>query len=436
MAGSQHLEQPKQDENPAPVGGGELVVVEPAHPALVVRGRDLEAAAQRATAGERFSEADYKLMEAGVAKNTRRRLRDAWKNVLKFTGAHGYQECPMPVETCVKMIDWCWTQPGRYGQPFSPASVKSMLWAVTKAHKVARRPDGTRGYVTPVSSEEVQRALRGYRSKYVGGGYRSDKASPISPEEAIAMVRTCDVRSPQGLRDVLALALLYDGGFRAGELVVSDEDRTGVLFEHIELHAEVDWDLIDWRRPQDIAVRVPEDVPDGVVLPHDHLVIHVPMSKTDQEGDGDEVLLFAHPPKFAFNCPVRMFIAWSKLLRELGHDRRGTVLRMVRHGGPKPADGRAKKGCVKEIALDYHGLSRMFARWVRDAGIEDPEGHRRHLVLHGMRAGAAEASAERGADTPEMNRHFRWSQFGTTAQRYAARGRKRKQNPAKRIWAG
>lgn len=436
MAQSQNLEQAKQGETPAPEGGREVAVVEPSRPALVVPGRDLEAAAQRATAGERFSDADYKLMEAGVAKNTRRRLRDAWKNVLKFTGAGGYSECPMPVETCVKMINWCWTQNGRYGQPFAPASVKSMLWAVTKAHKVARRPDGTRGYVSPVGSEEVQRALRGYRANYLAGRYRSDKASPISPAEAIAMIRTCDVRSPQGLRDALALALLYDGGFRAGELVVSDEDRLGVLFEHVELHAEVDWDVVDWRRPRDIVLRIPtDDEPASLVAVHDHLVIHVPMSKTDQEGDGDEVLLFAHPPKFALNCPVRMFIAWSKLLRELGHARRGTVLRMVLHGGTKPADGRPKKGTVKEAPLDYHGLSRMFARWVRDAGIEDPEGHRRHLVLHGMRAGAAEASAERGADTPEMNRHFRWSQFGTTAQRYAARGRKRRQNPAKRIWA-
>jgi hypothetical protein len=67
--------------------------------------------------------------------------------------------------------------------------------------------------------------------------------------------------------------------------------------------------------------------------------------------------------------------------------------------------------------------------------LQDPDGHYRHLVLHGMRAGAAEAAAERGADTPEMNRHFRWSQFGTTAQRYAARGLKRLRNPAVRVWA-
>jgi integrase len=372
-------------------------------------------------------------MEEGIAKNTRRRLRDAWKKILTFTGERGFVECPMPVETCVKMIDWCWTQRGRYGQPYSPQSVKSMLWALTKAHNVARRPDGLRGYVTPVKSEEVRRAFRGYRKRYLAGKYRSDMASPISPEEVVAMIRTVDVRSPQGLRDALAIALLYDGGFRAGELVVSDEDRLGVRFEDVELAVDVDWDAVDWSRPQDIGVRGP-DPETGSLRRTDHLVVHVPMSKTDQEGYGDEVIIPAHPPEYAFNCPVRLFIAWSKLLREQGHARRGTVLRVVAYGNRRPGDGRPQKGTLTEQPLGYQGLAYCFKRWVREAGLQDPEGFLRHLVLHGMRAGAAEAAAENDADTPELNRHFRWSQFGTTAQRYAARGRKRKQNPAARVW--
>lgn len=407
------------------------------HPAqtreIAVAGRDLGADANRLTAGERFSEADYALMEDGIAKNTRRRLRDAWKKILLFTGERGFVECPMPVETCVKMIDWCWTQRGRYGQPYSPQSVKSMLWALTKAHNVARRPDGLRGYVTPVKSEEVRRAFRGYRKRYTAGKYRSDMASPIAPAEQVAMMGTLDTRSPQGLRDALALVLLYDGGFRAGEMVASDEDRPGMLFEDVEVNADVEWDAVDWRRPQDIEVRDVSKV--SQLHRADHLLIHVPMSKTDQEGYGDEVLLPAHPPEFAFNCPVRLFIAWQKLLREYGHERRGPVLRVVAYGNKRPKDGRPHKGTLTEQPLGYQGLAYCYKRWVGDAGLQDPEGHRRHLVLHGLRAGAAEAAAERGADTPELNRHFRWSQFGTTAQRYAARGKRRRQNPAARVWA-
>ena len=390
---------------------------------LVLPGRDLAQDAARLTAGERFSEADFALMAAGVAKNTRLALRRAWKKVLRFTGDHGYDECPMPIPTCVKMFDWCWTQDGRYGRPTSPETVKHMMWAVTKAHNVAIRPDGVRGYVSPVGSEEVQQAFRGYRHNWLTAGHRPDKASPIDPDEQVDMVQACDVRSPLGLRDALALALLYDGGFRAGELVISDEDRPGVLFEDVELHADVDQAVVDWTRPADVELGA-----------NDHLIVHVPMSKTDQEGDGDEVLVYAHPAEYAFNCPVRLFIAWSALLRERKLALRGTVLRQVLHGGRAPADGRPKKGTVTEAGLAYDGLARLYDRAVAAAGLENPEGRRRHFVLHGMRAGSAEAAAERGADTPELNRHFRWSQFGTTAQRYAARGRKRKQNPARRIW--
>jgi integrase len=424
MAKGSDLERSNPDEHRTERAGGDLVVA----------GRNLEGYAGRRTAGERFTEADVELMLRGVPKNTQLAIRRAWKKVLRFTGEHGFDECPMPVETCVKMIDWCWTQPGRYGRPTSPNTVGHMLWAVTKAHKLARRPDGVRGYVSPVSSEEVQRAMRGYRNKYASAGHRPDKASPIDPDEQVEMIRTCDVRSPIGLRDALALALLYDGGFRAGELVISDEEdgRLGVLFQDVELHAEVDWQAVDWRQPERIEVRWPtQENPHG----HDRLVIHVPLSKTDQEGDGDEVVLPAHPPRYAFNCPVRLYIAWCALLREREIPLRGTVLKLVLHGGKAPADGRPKRGTVTEAGLVYEALARLYKRAVDAAGLENPEGRQRHFVLHGMRAGSAEAAAERGADTPELNRHFRWSQFGTTAQRYAARGRKRRQNPARRIWS-
>lgn len=411
---------------------------------LRVPGRDLGADAERATADERFSEADYKLMEAGVPPKTKKTLREAWKRVLRFTSDLGFSEAPpWPAERCIKVFDWAWQQTGYRGQPYAPATVEGMLWAITKAHKVARRPDGLRGYQTPVDTEEVRKAFRGYRKKYRAAKHRSRKASPIAPEEQIAMVKALDPRSVMGLQGALALSWLYDGGFRAGELVVPKElseemGRFGIEFEHVELHTrvDVDWDAVDWRRPWDIELFTGgAGKPDQVRRP-DHLVIHVPDSKTDQEGDGDEVILPAHPVEYAFNCPVRTFIAWTKLLMELGHERTGTVLRVIRYGGPGPQDGRPRSGVVTTEPLGYDGLAVLFRRWVKQAGLVDAAGAVRNFLLHGMRAGSAEAAAEGGADTPELNRHFRWSQFGTTAQRYAARGRKRRMNPAARIWGG
>lgn len=405
---------------------------------LRIPGRDLTADAVRATADERFSEEDYRLMEAGVAPKTKKTLKEAWKRVLNFCADEGFSEAPpWPVERVLKVFHWAWQQDGWRGQPYAPATVEGMLWAITKAHKVARRPeDGLRGYQTPVDTEEVRRAFRGYKKRFRHGKHRSRKASPISPDEQIAMVKALDPRSVIGLQGALALSWLYDGGFRAGELVVPKElaeemGRSGVRFEHVELatRRDIDWEAVDWRRPWDIEL----DTEGQNASRADHLIIHVPESKTDQEGDGDEVLLPAHPPEYAFNCPVRLFIAWTKLLMELGHERRGTVLRVIRYGGRGPQDGRPRKGTVTEEPLAYDGLAILFKRWVSNAGL-DAGGVTRNFLLHGMRAGSAEAAAEGGADTPELNRHFRWSQFGTTAQRYAARGKKRAQNPARRIW--
>ena len=408
---------------------------------LRVPGRDLAADAARPTAGERFSEADYEYMEAGLPPKTRKTLKEAWVRVLRFTSdIQVSEEPPWPVETCVKVFDWAWRQEGYRGRPYSPSTIDGMLWAITKAHKVARRPDGMRGYQTPVDSEEVRRAFRGYRQKFRQHKFKSRKATPIAPEEAVAMIRTCDTRSVIGLRDALAIAWLFDGGFRAGELVEPKEfaeqtGRHGVEFEHVELHVrdDVDWDAVDWRRPELIRLYTSSSGGTDVVHRLDHVVIHVPDSKTDQEGDGDEVILPAHPDAFAFNCPVRLFIAWTKLLMDLDMPRRGPVLRIIATGGPVPVD-RPRKGKVTADPWRYQGLAGKCAQWVEAAGLVDPAGATRNFLLHGFRAGAAEASAERGADTPEMNRHFRWSQFGTTAQRYAARGLKRRQNPAARIW--
>lgn len=392
---------------------------------VVATGRDLAADALRPLTSERFTEEDLAFMMSGVAQNTVKALRRAWGHVILYTGRVGEPECPMEPPTLVRMIrDYAWNHTGRYGQPTSPETIKHWLWAITKAHKVARRPDGTRGYPSPVETEEVRRAMRAYRKKWKRAGYRTDAATPIAPEEQWDMVQSCDVRSPIGLRDALALAMMYDAGLRAGELVVTEE-RDGAMFEDMELHLPRGFDInaVDPTQPWDIELT--ED---------DYAILHIPESKTDPDGQGADVFLYAHPQEYAANCSVRLFLCWRKLLIDSGLEAKGAIMRVVEHGGRAPADGRPKKGKIRAKALAYDGLVRIFNRAVEAAGLEDPEGRRRHFVLHGMRAGAAEAAAAGGADTPELNRHFRWSQLGNTAQRYAARGRQMLKNPVRRIW--
>ena len=391
------------------------------------RRRDAELAtyAARRPEGETYSQADWEFILEGVPENTRLTYQRAWKWILSWTGEHGYVECPMPVETCVKMIRGHWNRKGRYGRPASPATLQLTLAVLTLAHRHAKRPDGTVGYVSPVQHPDVQRALRAYRQRWLGAGHRPDQASPITPEELALLVDTCHPASERGVRDALAFTLLYDMGARRSELLAIGFEDVDLVVRPAEGREPLELDAVDWTAPADIPLG-----------PRSRLIVHVPMSKTDQEGAGDEVVLPAHPEAFAATCPVRRYIAYRAMLRELGLELTGAVLRQVIGGGPKPKDGKPKKGTVTAEAMNVAGLESMLARAIDAAGLDAEAGRiRRHFTLHGFRAGAAEAAAANGADTPELNRHFRWSQKGTTAQRYAARGLRQTRNPAARIWA-
>lgn len=391
---------------------------------VAARDAELASYAARPTAGESYTQADWEFILEGVPENTKKTYRGAWKWILRWCGENGFIECPMPVPTCIKMIQGHWQRKGRYGRPASPTTLQLTLSVLTLAHKHAKRPDGTVGYVSPVSHPDVQKALRTYRQRWLRAGHRPDQASPITPEEQGALVATCDPRSEQGARDALAFTLLYDMGARRSELLAID-------FEDVDLVLREAPQDVDWSRPADIELYVPAD-------PRrrgDRLIVHVPMSKTDQGGSGDEVVLPAHPVAYAATCPVRRYLAWRVLLADRGLAVAGPVLRQVIGGGPKPKDGRPRRGTITGGRMEVAGLESMLARAITAAGLDAEEGRiRRHFTLHGFRAGAAEAAAANGADTPELNRHFRWSQLGTTAQRYAARGQRQVNNPAGRIW--
>jgi integrase len=395
------------------------------------RAAELAMYAERKTGGETYTAADWEFILAGVPENTRRTYGNAWKWILNWTGSHGYVEVPMPVETCVKMVRGHWHREGRYGRPAAPATLQLTLAVLTLAHRHAKRPDGTVGYVSPVQHPDVQRSVRTYRQQWLQAGHRPDQASPISPEELIQLVESCDAREERGARDALAMTLLYDMGARRSEALA-------VNFDDVDLVVRVPDDPaaggpVDWTRPELIELYVPDN-PD-LRSRSDRLIVHVPMSKTDQEGAGDEVILLAHPAAYASTCPVRRYIAWRVLMAARDLECTGPVLRQVIGGGVKPKLGGPRKGTITGERMEVAGLESMLKRAIQGSGLADMAGRiRRHFALHGFRAGSIEASAEGGADTPEINRHYRLSQKGTTAQRYAARGLKRKRNPAARIW--
>jgi integrase len=292
------------------------------------------------------------------------------------------------------------------------------LKVITIVHNRAPLPDvdqsGQRlyGYVSPTKHPDVQLARRGYRKQWLEAGHRPDTAYDLSPEELTLMVETLDVRSPKDLTDATLLAVGYDLGGRRVELAKLD-------IGDIELH------VVD---------------PDNVVGPGvdddqavDYISVHIAMSKTDQAGQGADVILTAHPAESAATCPVRLVLRLLAVLAAAGFVS-GPLFRVVRTGGPVPTDGRPRAGKIMDQRIDGVRVELVVARTSKNAGLTGGAGKRKHIVPHSLRAGSATAAGAAGADTPELNAHFRWSDRGTTAQRYVRRGRAKSQNPARRIW--
>ncbi len=251
------------------------------------------------------------------------------------------------------------------------------------------------GYVPPTAHPDVHAALRGYRRRWLEAGHRPDTAFPLTPEQLSAMVAALDLRTPMGLRDAALLTVGYDGGFRVSELCAMNIE-------------DLEWTV-------------------------EELIVHVPMSKTDQSGEGDIVVLMAHPPEHADTCPVRMVDRWLYRMAEAGFTT-GPVFRVVRYGGPGPADpDRPRSGKVVDMRVGGPKVEDILAHTSRDAGLHQGA-RRRHIVPHSLRAGSATAAAVAGADVPEIAEHYRWKPGSPTPMRYIRFGRKRSKNPAMRVW--
>lgn len=356
---------------------------------------------------ERFDEDDWSLIRDGVPYNTWITYRRQWMRWLKWCGANGFCELPATKATVVKFIRANWRMPGRYKRPMSPATIKLTLAVISVFHKNAKRPDigpDIVGYPSPTHAYEVQKAFRGYVKRWLGAGHRPDTAYPISPEELAEMIATLDVRSVKGLRDAAVLALDYDLGARRSEV------------------CSLNVDDIEWHITGD---QVTED---------DWMIVHIPMSKTDQEGEGDDHPIKAHPVEYAATCPVRLVYQWVQLCQNRGfYD--GPLFRQTRGGGPAPKNGQPKNATVIAARMPDSSVGAI-VKWTSEAaGLTDVPGRRRHIVAHSLRAGAATEAARLGIPVDVIYDWFRWSRNSPIGLKYMRQGRRRgAENPARRIW--
>lgn len=363
---------------------------------------------------EWLSQAGRDLVLEGQPKSTRDTYRARYWPWVRWCAETKRQHLPATEESVIEFIESCWRRIGRYGRPWAPRTVRLTLDVISVAHREALRPErdqsgrALRGWVSPTKAKAVHDALRGYKRRWEAAGHRPDKAYAPSQDEVEALVETCDVRSPTGLLHALVLSMTYDAGFRRGELVA--------------------------RNWPDVEVHVRDETN---VDTEDHLVIHIAFSKTDQAGDGDAVVLYAHPDHSATTCPVRLFLAWRRLLVERGLPLEGALLRTVLSPGSPPKDGSPRKGKVTTGRLPAEALETILRLAAQRSGLNvtRPGERPRHIAPHGLRAAAITAASEDDTVSPAaIFEHFRFSKDSPVALRYMRYGRKKSQNPMRRAW--
>lgn len=258
---------------------------------------------------------------------------------------------------------------------YAPNSISAHMSAVRTWMPEDKRPGTT----------VARGMLREYRKAW-GKRNRVRKAPAITDAMLRAMVATCDLRSPIGLRDRCALLL-----------------GRGALNRRIEL--------------ADLGV-------EDVTVDDDFVTLHFGHTKSDQEAKGDDTDIPAEPDDPLMD-PVAATRDWLNMLHRLGV-RDGAFLRALTVKG-------TLQSRVTATERGDHVTGDAVNDWVRgrarQAGVPGWE----KVTAHGLRRGGAQAIADAGGDPTKQGR---WKAGSTVVKReYLDRAQSRAENPWLKVQA-
>lgn len=296
-----------------------------------------------------------------LSESTRRRIRNAkspetwraydrqWRSFVAWCEGMGRRPLPATAETLADYVNTL------ADEGLAPATLEQAIATVRTAHRM-------RGYTDEPRTDEALDVLQGYRKERAENGLRNQRQSPPVTIEALrAMIGTCDLEAPKGLRDRLMLVLGLALMGRRSELVALtiDDVRT---------------------------------VPDG-------LEVTIRTSKTDRQAKGEMIAIPAgtHP----LTNPVTALRDWVACLAEHGITS-GRLLRSVdRHGNIGVSFSASSVNTVlKELA----------------AAAELP--HAERYTAHSLRAGGATVAYAAGVPVSVIARHGRWDPKSPVVLRY------------------
>lgn len=271
-------------------------------------------------------------LAAATSENTRRAYRSAIRHFLAWGGVLPSDE-PAMIRYLLA-----------YAQPLNPRTLALRLTALSQWHL-------HQGFADPASTPTVRKTLTGIMRVH-GKPKKKAKALPLEDLERIVM-RLASINSLKAKRDNALLQVGYFGGFRRSEIV-------GLKVQHVA------WE------------------PEGIV-------ITLPRSKTDQQGQG---IVKAIPYGNSACCPASALRAWLSSAGITSGPLFRSITRWGEHGAEALHEGSVNTilaTCANFVPLDYV-----------------PQ-----LSSHSLRRGMATSAHRAGADFRDIKRQGGWRHDGT-----------------------
>lgn len=307
-------------------------------------------------------------------KNTQRVYDHNWKQFARWCNGEGRISLPATPQTLADYV-------GRLiGISLSPATIDQIIGTIRSFHADA-------GYRNTPDTRETLKMLRQYKKEWADAGGRVRKATPVLIPALRAMIQTCDLDTPAGIRDRSLLLLGFNGMCRRSEL-------SGL-------------NINDFQAAGD----------EGVSL-------FIKYSKTDRDAKGTKVSI--PYGQHAATCAVRATRDWIALLAERGAVT-GALYRPVdRHGRigdePQAAGHLAQR-------LTGGSVSEVVRRHARLAGLEDASTY----TGHSLRSGGATSAYMAGAPVAQIAIHGRWQENSPVVLGYIRAVDEWSNNPMKGI---
>lgn len=311
-------------------------------------------------------------IEDSIPDNTRRAYGRQWESFTNWCSTEERVPLPATPKTLAQYVRHLTITPSeRTGRTPAPSSIEQAIAVIRAAHKAA-------GHRDQPETAPALRILKGYKKGRAESGTRKRKAPAISLAKLRLLIDDCDTTTLAGLRDRVIFILGFTMMARRSELA-------GLFLEDVKEDDEGD------------------------------LTILIRSSKTDQEGDGAEVIV----PRGVHNetDPVRVVRAYKEALAERGVTE-GRLLRAINQWDQ-----------ITHETMSGDAINEMVQR--RAARVLPSDG----LVYtaHGFRAGGAGEAYKNKAPLSAIRNQGRWADGSPQVLEYIRVVDAREENPMRGI---